>query len=498
MRDLHHGPRGWLLLAALASGLAVAGCNKDDDAEEAGGGDATSGGEDPGGSDGNTGLGGAVGVDDDRPGAGEDDDSWDGDGSGDGAGDGQASAGGDGADGGDGEPAPPPEPTFEDLFGDSDLARGEPLPERRAMSSDARGHFRTGLDAARNGDFEAAKAAFERALREDSRAYEAAYNLGVIADRMGDENRAMQYYRRALQILPDYERAARGLATIYIRRGSVPDALALVEPLARRYLQNLHLQALLGEVLVRADRYEDAMDAARVALERDERFVPAMITIIKASLASGRTELAESIIEQALEVDPDDAELHFLNGKLLLTQPGRLAAALESFQKAVEENPDHAEARIQLGRLYLEGGNYTKALEELEVAGRLAPMLPEVHVTLGDAYRVNRRWEQAKAAYDRALRMRGTFPAVHFNLGLLYMDAQDDFPGIDKLTALNRAQEEFTRYRNEMGPRLPRSDLSTAYLEDLARLIKREETRIARERARAERDAARAAEGGGE
>jgi len=473
-----HLPR-WAAVAALLAAMGLAGCNKDDgdDADSAGGGDDTAGGESPGG--------GAAGLDGAPDGSRGPGDGWDGDEPGGGSGDG-ASADGGGSD----------EPTFDDLFGPPEGSEGEPLPNRPAMSGGARSAYQRGVQAARAGNLDAAEDAFAQALRDDSRAYEAAFALGVIADRKGDENRALQYYRRALQVVPDHERAAEGIVTIYLRRGSVPDALAFIEPLARRWTRNLYLQALLAEVLARAGRYDDALEAARVALKRDERFVPAMISLVKASLAQERTELANSVVEQALAVEPDNAELHYLKGQLLLDEPGRLAEALAAFEKAVQERPDYPEARTALGLLFLEGGNYTGALEQLEAAARLAPMLPEAHLNLGDAYRVNQRWAEAKSSYDRALAMKSDLAAAHFNMGLLYMDAGEEFPDIDKLTALQRAQESFTRYRDMIGPRAARDDPSNEYLEDLARLIRREETRLARERARAEREAERSARDG--
>src|SRR5262249_54339998 len=147
---------------------------------------------------------------------------------------------------------------------------------------------------------------FEQALTADSNAHKAAYALGVLADRGGNADRALQYYDRALRIQPHYERAAAGGVAIYVRRGGARRAVSVVEPLARKWIRNLYLQAVYADALVAAGRYDDAWNAARVALRRDERFVPAMLSLIKASLKQGREELADSIIDQALEIDPKE------------------------------------------------------------------------------------------------------------------------------------------------------------------------------------------------
>jgi len=303
----------------------------------------------------------------------------------------------------------------------------------------------------------------------------------VLADRAGKEGDAIDYYRRALQVLPDYAEAARGITTIQIRRGRVQDAVATVEPLANRYRANLEMQALYAEVLVDARRIDEAWMAARRALKCDERFVPALIALVKASRAQGRDELSDSILQQAMQIDSEVADLYFLEGQRLQTEPGRLREAMAAYERAVQLRPDFAEARMALGIQLLAGGNYPSALSHFQAAERLVPTLPAVHVNLGDAYRATQRWADAQRAYRRALDLQPKLPEAHYGLGLLFLTAAGDFPGMDEVTAYEKAVDEFKTYRAEMGPRLARDDQSEEYLRDLDRLIKRAQRRTGRE-----------------
>lgn len=356
---------------------------------------------------------------------------------------------------------------------------------RKAIDRKAANAIDEGVRQAASGQTEAARASFVRALDRDSNAYPAAYNLGVLEDRAGQEKKALEQYRKALRILPDYEDAIRGIMTIEFRRGNVDAALAAVEPVARDYKSNLGVQAAYAEALVRARRYEEAWQAARNALKCDERFVPALIALIKASVAQGRDELAESILDQALEVDQRNAELHYLQGERLRSEPGRLRESMTEFRRAVELRPDYAEARIALGIQLLNGGNYNDALLHFEAASRLVPTLAAVHLNVGDAYRANKRWLDAKHAYDRALKIHPQMPEALFGLGLLYMSAATEFPGLDELTALQKATDAFTEYRDKMGPRLGRDDRAGDYIGDIERQMKRTRRRIEREQRRA-------------
>ena len=373
-------------------------------------------------------------------------------------------------------------------WGSPEADKGQPLPPRKPMGDGARGRYEDGLRAAKSGDLASARAALEEAVRADENSHEALHALAVVYDREGKEAQALDYYRRALRVQPDYEESAKGIVAIYVRQGQSDRALSFIQPLAAQWERNLLLQAYYADLLVQLNRTEDAIRVARGALRRDERFVPAMLSLVRANLKAGKLELADSILEQALAVDDKNAQLHYLRGTRLL-QDNKAGDALNELRRAVELDPDLAEARMELGLRYLAGANYDEALQQLEAVDKLTPRLVEVQLALGDAYRSKRQWEQAKAAFDRALRMRSDLPQVHYNLALMYMTAGGEYPGLDTLGALQKAKEEFATYRSKMGSRLTRDDPSIGYLDDIEKSIAREQKRIEREKKAAERGA---------
>ncbi len=373
-------------------------------------------------------------------------------------------------------------------WGSPEADKGTPLPPRKPMNSSAKSRFDDGLRAARNGDLAAAKSAFDAAANADPNSYEALHALGVIADREGKEGQAIDYYRRALRVQPDYEESAKGIAAIYVRQGQSDRALSFMQQLAQQWERNLLLQSYYADLLVQLNRTDEATRVARAALKRDERFVPAMMSLVRANLKAGKVELADSILDQALAINDKNAELHYFKGKRLL-EDQRLAEAINEFRRAVELEPDFAEARMELALRLLAGANYDEALQQLQAVEKITPRLVEVQLALGDAYRSTRQWDKAKSAFDKALRMRADLPQAHYDLGLMYMSAGGDFPGMDTLTALAKAKEEFATYRTSMGSRLTRDDPSNGYLDDIEKSIAREQKRIEREKKAAERGA---------
>ncbi|HEX2675838.1 MAG TPA: tetratricopeptide repeat protein [Polyangiales bacterium] len=328
-------------------------------------------------------------------------------------------------------------------------------------------------------------------------AYLTEYNEGVKADRAGKPDEALQHYGKSLRIQPDYEMAVAGAVAIMLRRGSPTSAVSYVQPIATQWERNLYLQAIYADVLVRADRIDEGEQVARKALRRDERFVPAIVALAKASLRRGRVELAQAMLDQAAEIDPKYPEVHFLQGKAS-QEKGDLAQALTSYRKAVELRPDYAEARMALGMQYMASGNYNEALTQFDATIKLVPTLTAAHLNLGDAYRALRRWQDAKKEFDTALRMQAELPEAHFDLALLYMSALAEFPGLTVLDAYDRSLTEFNTYRQQMGPRLQSDDPSAAYMADIQRSQEREKKRIEREKAKAEKEAARKAKAAGQ
>jgi tetratricopeptide (TPR) repeat protein len=90
-------------------------------------------------------------------------------------------------------------------------------------------------------------------------------------------------------------------------------------------------------------------------------------------LERGQSYLTEENYDKAiiefknvLQIDPKYAEAYFLFGK---AEEGRhnYQQAFGLYSKAVELNPDHFGARVQMARLYLLGGDLAKAKEQIEV-----------------------------------------------------------------------------------------------------------------------------------
>ncbi len=246
--------------------------------------------------------------------------------------------------------------------------------------------------------------------------------------------------------------------------------------------------------LFRAGRYADAVVAAKAALNKNERYTPAMLVMAKSYYKLHKYEWMKKLWEmmQANNAsDSEKAEIYQLLAFLEIDAKN-VPGAIALFKQAAEAKPDDASLWNNLGAEYLAAKNYADALPVLEKSVHLQPGFAKAHLNLGDAYRGQKQYDKAEAEYKQALQLFPNYADAVFNLGILYLDA-DKMPNMDLFAKENAAIQYFQRYKDMMGGALAASDPAEAYVVEAQDHIKKEEKRLERLKKQQERDAARAA-----
>jgi len=75
-------------------------------------------------------------------------------------------------------------------------------------------------------------------------------------------------------------------------------------------------------------------------------------------------------------------------------------------EKAVGQNPNFAEAHLQLGLVALSEGHWEQGVQHLEKAVRLNPKIAAAHYRLGLAYQRFGEKEKAKAEFELFERLK--------------------------------------------------------------------------------------------
>jgi tetratricopeptide (TPR) repeat protein len=114
--------------------------------------------------------------------------------------------------------------------------------------------------------------------------------------------------------------------------------------------------------------------------------------------------------------------------------------AVQNLVVATRANPDLIMARLMLGDLYREGGNYDAAVSQYERLVVLDPYTWQNFYKLGVSYQFLQRLVDAASSYQKALNLNPDDPNSNMNLGLvnLYLgDADEAVKFCEKATLLD-------------------------------------------------------------
>ena len=123
---------------------------------------------------------------------------------------------------------------------------------------------------------------------------------------------------------------------------------------------------------------------------------------------SERLPLARAAMERALEIDPQHAEALVVRATLA-AERGDFERARADLERVIEDNPSHAQARATLGRLLNELGYEDQALGELEVARDLDPLSADLALSYALALREAGKPREALEVASQTLELHPDF-----------------------------------------------------------------------------------------
>ncbi|MEE8585651.1 MAG: tetratricopeptide repeat protein [Acidobacteriota bacterium] len=295
----------------------------------------------------------------------------------------------------------------------------------------------------RRTDLQAALDQFERSarLKPDNAAFHVSYGNALLE--AGDVGQAEAQYRQALETNPQSSHALYGLALASLAGGHPEQALAHLERAVSLAPRHGELYTLLGQVLRRLGRDDQARQAVRAAQAypdptalpdpvlsqvRSEAVSSVALTRHGLALAANlQYPQAEKVFRQVLGIRPGNARDHVNLGASLAGQ-GRLEEAVVQYRKALRIQPDEAFAHHNLSLALSRQGKKEEALKHVGEAIRISPPYAEAHNQLGLLQAAEGQMQAALQSYRQALRLNPGLGAARSNLGKA-LASQGDFEG---------------------------------------------------------------------
>jgi tetratricopeptide (TPR) repeat protein len=204
--------------------------------------------------------------------------------------------------------------------------------------------------------YDAAIDSYKQALKIKPDYAEAYFNMGVALQEKGELNAALDSYKQALKIKPDYAKAYNNM----------------------------------GNALQEKVELDAAIDSYKQALKIKPDYAEALSNLGGALQEKGEQDAAIDSYKQALKIKPDYAKAYNNMGNALKDK-GELDAAIDSYKQALKLKPDYAEAHINLSAVTI----YTCENDQL-----LQMQLLNSKKTLSEDAKCNLNFALAKAHDD--------------------------------------------------------------------------------------------------
>lgn len=253
----------------------------------------------------------------------------------------------------------------------------------------------------------------------------ASYNdLGAIYRILGENDLAVEFLRKAIEIDDECIDAHNNLGAVYVERGSFKLASNCYLKLTQLTPQSILAHNDYGIVLGMLNRWEEAVEASSKALELDPTYANAYVNLGSVYRGMRKHKLAIENLQKALEVEPTNTDA-LRNLGVVYKELNQLPKAEQCFSSALEYNQEDEEAWFYLSGLKKYSGmddDITRmegmlADENRDVEGRslLAFGLGKAYEDMGD-------YSRAFSNFSLAQALKRSNTAFSLNMERQYFD----------------------------------------------------------------------------
>ncbi len=285
-----------------------------------------------------------------------------------------------------------------------------------------------GLTHFRAAEFVDEETLWNATLAADPACWMAHGNLGLLLQNKGGHlPAAIEHYRTALRLKPDYLEAHYNLANALTE---LPDRAneAIAEYQAALRLNpdyasaHENLANLLGKIPGRSDEAIEHYQEV-IRLHPEWGFAHSNYAV---ELAKHPERIAEALAEYATaeRLDVDNADLHYNYANALLTQPGRQREAIAEYESALRLKPAYGQAHFNFGVALAASGDLAQAVTHFDAAFRILPPDASAHLSVAALLGRDPKYaDRAIAEYETALQLNPDLFNAHNDVAVLYAKA---------------------------------------------------------------------------
>lgn len=233
--------------------------------------------------------------------------------------------------------------------------------------------------------FDSAKTVSEwtyKHLGNKPRAAEALCQKGFSFSINGEDQKALEYFKKATESDPSDSAAWSGLGSCYAGLNNPEDAITAykqaIEASPRDEASHFHLGNYYGKL----GRFEDAIGAYREAIVINSQFEAAYFNMGLALSRMGRFNEGLNAFEAVTRINPEAAPAYY-NAGIAYSQVGSFEEAVKAQRNVIRLNPDFAPAYFAIGEAFYRLGRETEGANAFREAIRVDPDFAPAHYILG-------------------------------------------------------------------------------------------------------------------
>jgi protein O-GlcNAc transferase len=376
--------------------------------------------------------------------------------------------------------------------------------------------LKKGIEAHKSGQVQEADRLYAAVLKAEPNHPDANHNMGVLAVGVGNVQKALPFFKTALEIKPGVAQFWLSYIDALIKIGRIADGKAVFDQakvkgakgeafdqLEKRLFEpssnpqdppsaqlqsiiNLYTQGQLQQALSDATemlekfpnsavlyniagasnaglmQFDAAVDSFKQLLKINPHYAEAYNNMGVALQDKGDPEAAIDSYKQALKINPDYAEAYYNMG-VALKDKGDLEAAIDSYKKALKCNSDYAEAYNNMGVALQDKGDLEAATASYKQALKINPDHAEAYNGIGNVLNAKGDPAAAIVSYKQALKINPDYAEAYYNMGVALNDKGDSEAAIDSYKQALKIKPDYAEAYYNMGVALNgKGDLEAA------------------------------------